>query len=354
MTNRAIGFDCRYIHPDSLDGIGRFTIELFRATSEKLEITAIISDPRQLEFLPSGTKYVRLNSPTSMLEPLASLRLNAHKFETVYSPMQTIGSIGKKFRLILTIHDLIYYSHPKPPNNFNPLIRLGWWLYHKSFIPQRVLLNAADEVVTISNSTKKLITENKLTKKRITVVSNAAKQLTLKPLPVEKKIVYMGSFMPYKNVEELIYGASQLNGFRLVLLSRIGQSDRLRLESLAARVGVAIDFEDGVTDEDYALHLSSATALVHASSEEGFGIPVIEAMSVGCPVVCSDIPIFKEIAGEAGLFFEVGNHKQFAQQVEYAAAHRSQMHASLKGQANLFSWEKSADALAELITGSKR
>jgi hypothetical protein len=54
------------------------------------------------------------------------------------------------------------------------------------------------------------------------------------------------------------------------------------------------------------------------------------------------------------LFFEIGDHKQFAQQVEYAAAHRSQMHASLKGQANLFSWEKSADALAELITGSKR
>jgi glycosyltransferase involved in cell wall biosynthesis len=219
LTNPAIGFDCRYINPDSLDGIGRFTIELFRATSEKLEITAIISDLRQLEFLPSGTKYVKLNSPTSMLEPLASLRLNAHKFETVYSPMQTIGSFGKEFRLILTIHDLIYYSHPTPPNNFNPLIRFGWWLYHKSFIPQRLLLNAADEVVTISNSTKKLITENKLTKKRITVVSNAAKQLTVKPLPVEKKIVYMGSFMPYKNVEELIYGASQLNGFRLVLLS---------------------------------------------------------------------------------------------------------------------------------------
>lgn len=349
MTKKVIGFDCRYIRLNSQDGISRFSTELFTALSKDMELTAIISDPRQLDRLPAGTKFVRLHGPTSILEPVSAIRLNKHNFDVVFSPMQTIGSIGKKFKLILTVHDLIYFSHPKPPRNFNFFVRFLWRLYHTSFLPQKILLRGADEVATVSETTKRLLIQKKLTNLPVTVIYNAANQLKSQKADIEKKIIYMGSFMPYKNVEDLIYGVANLDDYRLVLLSRVSQEDKSRLQWLAFKLGARVEFANGVSDDEYAEHLSSATALVHASSEEGFGIPIIEAMSLGCPVVCSDIPIFREIAGDAGLFFNLGDHRQFANQVIAANEQRNELRERLIAQANMFSWDKSAKALAKLL-----
>lgn len=349
MTNSKIGFDCRYIRPNSQDGISRFSIGLFTSLSKILKLTAIINDHRQLESLPKGTEYITIHSPTSPLEPFASMRLNKHNFKVVFSPMQTIGSLRKRHKLILTVHDLIYYSHPAPPADFNLFIRLLWRVYHSSFLPQKLLLRGADEVVTVSETTKRLIIDKNLTTKPLTVVPNATNELAYENLPVEKKIVYMGSFMPYKNVEQLIRASAELEGYRLLLLSKITSKKRVQLSKLAKKFAVAVEFADGVSENEYAKHLSTATALVHASSDEGFGIPIIEAMSVGCPVVCSDIPIFREIAGSAGLFFEIGNHKQFAEQVRKAHQERAEMRESLINQARKYSWDQAAERLSELL-----
>lgn len=349
MSDKKVGFDCRYIKPDSQDGISRFSSELFKALSKDHELTAIISDERQLEVLPAGVSYFRIQKPTSVLEPLSALRLNRKGFDAVFSPMQTIGSFGKRFRLILTVHDLIYYTHPKPPGYFNPVIKFLWRLYHKSFWPQKLLLSAADEVVTVSHTTKDLINQNRLTNKPITVVYNAASQIPIVRGRTERKIVYMGSFMPYKNVEDLIEAIADLPDYKLVLLSKINQKDRERLQSLADRLNAKVEFENGVTDSTYAQHLASATALVHASSDEGFGIPIIEAMSVGCPVVCSDIPIFREIADKEGLFFNIGDKRQLIEQIQVAAETREQRKANLIKRAKTFSWDNSAEDLARLL-----
>jgi hypothetical protein len=58
--------------------------------------------------------------------------------------MQTMGSWGSKYGLVLTLHDLIYYEHPAPPGFLPAPVRVLWRLYHKAFWPQRLLLNRAD------------------------------------------------------------------------------------------------------------------------------------------------------------------------------------------------------------------
>ncbi len=58
-------------------------------------------------------------------------------------------------------------------------------------------------------------------------------------------------------------------------------------------------FHNGISEEDYSRLLSSAAALVTLSQAEGYGLPVIEAMSHGTPVIVSDLPIFREVVGEA-------------------------------------------------------
>ena len=123
--------------------------------------------------------------------------------------------------------------------------------------------------------------------------------------PSGHRLVYMGSYMPYKNVDTLVRAVAALPDHELHLMSRIGRDERARLTRLAPQARLV--FHDGVSDAAYAELLAGATALVHASRAEGFGIPLVEAMRLGTPVVVSDIPIFREIGDDAALYFDPGN-----------------------------------------------
>jgi hypothetical protein len=151
-----IFFDARFIRFDHHDGISRFSAGLFAALNRRTKVTAIISDTRQLLKLPRGCDYVLANDPTSIRELFIAPSLNRAGAGVVFSPMQTMGSWFRRYKLILTLHDLIYYRHPAPPPEFNWLIRTGWRLFHMVYWPQRVFLNRADAVATVSKTSKRL------------------------------------------------------------------------------------------------------------------------------------------------------------------------------------------------------
>ena len=343
-------FDARYIRPGLHDGISRFSANLFAAVARKADVTAIISDEKQLEKLPKGTKWVKINSPISPLEPFASARLNRFKPDVVFSPMQTIGSLGRKFKLILTVHDLIYFRHKTPPAALPALMKLVWRAFHLSFGPERLLLANCDGVVSVSESTASAMEKNRLTRKKVTVVYNAPERFSVEPVDrkPERKLVYMGTFMGYKNVETLIRGVALVPGYTLHLLSKITPVRRTQLEAIARKVDAKVVFHNGVSDSEYHSILDSATALVSASLDEGFGIPVVEAMDRGVPVILSDIDIFKEVAGEAGAYFEPKSPEQFADRVR-AIVSKPTSEKLLKEQSAKFNWDDSANRLLELV-----
>lgn len=347
-------FDARYIRVGQHDGISRFSAGLFAALSKQTDVTAIVSDLRQLDKLPSGTKFVKINDPTSPIEPFAALKLNRLGAKIVFSPMQTIGSFGRKFKLILTVHDLIYYRHPAPPSGFNVFVRALWRLYHLVYWPQRFLLNRSDAVATVSETTKSLIAKHKLTSKPVFVVYNAAGdgeqfQAPAK-MPEQKSLVYMGSFMEYKNVETLIASMEWLPGFQLNLLSRISEDRKSALRKLIP-AGTKINFLNGVSEDEYHQQLVNATALVTASRDEGFGIPLVEAMSRGIPVVVSDIEIFKEIGGDAALYCDQDSPQAFASAVKRLTKDDNWVLISKKSQeqAAKFSWTRSSESLLKAL-----
>jgi glycosyltransferase involved in cell wall biosynthesis len=300
--------DCRYIRIGQHDGISRFTAGIVTELAKRHPLTMLISDHRQLEMLPQ-LPWQLVSSPTSIREPLVALQVRKLRPDLVFTPMQTMGSWGRDYKLLLTVHDLIYYENRTPPRDLPAPVRLLWRLYHLAWWPQRMLLNRADAVVTVSETTAGLIHEHDLTDRSVTVVPNAADELGVPNLPRVRpgghRLVYMGSYMPYKNVDTLVRAVAALPDHELHLLSRISSDERARLTRLAPQARLV--FHDGVTDAEYAELLSSATALVHASRAEGFGIPLVEAMRLGTPVVVSDIPIFREIGGDAALFFDAGN-----------------------------------------------
>lgn len=350
-----IAIDCRYVRIGRHDGISRFTASLVEHLLPLLgaddELVALIHDDRQLDMLPAGLTVHRVSPPTSAREPWVASQVNRIRPDVVFSPMQTMGTIGRRYPLALTLHDLIYYAHPTPPRDLPAPVRVLWRLYHLAWWPQRLLLNRADAVVTVSETTRALIAEHRLTSRRVVVVPNA----TDRPAPRERtrpegvELVYMGSFMPYKNVETLCRALHELPGARLHLLSRIRDEDRARLEELAP-AGALIVY-DGVTDEEYASILDGATALVHASREEGFGIPLVEAMGRGTPVVVADTAIFREIGGSAALYAAPDDAAGFAERVRELLSPGEWEARSRAGyaQAARFDWGRSAGILLDLL-----
>ena len=300
--------DCRYIRIGQHDGISRFTAGIVTELAKRHPLTMLISDHRQLEMLPQ-LPWQLVSSPTSIREPLVALQVRKLRPDLVFTPMQTMGSWGRDYKLLLTLHDLIYYENRTPPHDLPAPVRLLWRLYHLAWWPQRMLLDRADAVVTVSETTAGLIREHHLTERPITVVPNAADDLGTPALPrvrpEGKRLVYMGSYMPYKNVDTLVRAVAALPDHELHLASRISREERERLTRLAPQARLV--FHDGVSDAAYADLLLGATALVHASRAEGFGIPLVEAMRLGTPVVVSDIPIFREIGGHAAMYFDPAN-----------------------------------------------
>ncbi|MER6993406.1 glycosyltransferase family 1 protein [Saccharopolyspora hirsuta] len=350
--------DARWTRTDQHDGISRYGASLIEALHHLHPVTMLIHDERQLRLLPEGVPHLKVNSPFSPRELWLSRTLNRLGADVVFSPLQVIGGFRRKYRLVLTLHDLIYYRHPEPPG-FLPLpVRIAWRLYHKAFWPQRVMLNRADAVVTVSETTRKLIAEHRLTRRPVTVVHNAPSPLPEGDGPDAagaaeggpRELVYMGSFMPYKNVETLISGMALLPGYRLHLVSRIAPQREAELRAQLPP-GADVVFWRGIGESDYQRLLGRASALVTASRDEGFGLPIIEAMNAGTPVVCSDLEIFHEVTGGHAEFFDPGSSKDFAAAVRRVEDDRvrADLVAAARGQAAEFTWNNSARRLLELM-----
>ncbi|MDQ0756345.1 glycosyltransferase involved in cell wall biosynthesis [Arthrobacter sp. B3I4] len=213
------------------------------------------------------------------------------------------------------------------------------------------MLNRADVVATISSTTEALIAKYRLTKRPVRIVGNAP-QPGLTPRDpgagADKTLLYMGSFMPYKNVETMVRGMAELPEMTLHLLSRITPERRAELEALAPNaVAGNIVFHNGVTDAEYEELLACATALISLSKAEGYGLPLVEAMSHGTPVIASDIPIFREVGGDAVSYVDPESPSDFAAAVralEEPALWKDRSVRAVQRAAE-FSWDESARRL---------
>ncbi|MFF1880042.1 glycosyltransferase family 4 protein [Pseudarthrobacter sp. NPDC058196] len=356
-----IVIDARFTRTDHHDGISRYGASLIAATAKLADVSMLVSDVRQLALLPD-VPYTLISSPLSPLELFVARKVNSLGADVVVCPMQTMGTWGRKYGLILTLHDLIYYEHPTPPGFLPAPVRLLWRLYHKAFWPQRLLLNRADTVATISRTTEALIAKYRLTRRPVRIIANAPQPARVHRTPgdgADRTIIYMGSFMPYKNVETMVAGMSGLPGYTLHLLSRISPQRRAELEGLVPP-GASVVFHNGVTDEEYDGLLRRATALVSLSRAEGYGLPLVEAMAVGTPVIASDIPIFREVGGDAALYVDPGSPEQFARAVAQLQddGHWQDLSRRSVARAAEFSWEESArqlvDAAHEVVANRRR
>ena len=353
-------YDARWIRTDApSDGVTRYSSNLARELAKlaDVDLTVLICDERQRKSLPD-VPHLLVHEPANIIKErkIANL-LNPHNFDVVYSPFFLMGAHGRNYKLVLTIHDLIYFTHKTPPQWLPQYVRVVWRLFHTSYRPLRALLNSADAIATVSDTARDELIARKVTSRPIYTVPNAAADefSAVKASNHYKSnhIVYMGAFTPYKNVECLIDALEHLPAVTLDLCSKIPPQ---RLEILSKRaaekgVGDRVAFHDGVSDAKYLELLSNARCLVTASRLEGFGLPLLEGQRAGVPVVCSDTPIFREVGQESVLYFDPDNPSEAAAQIAKLTDQKTSEKLIKLGHENVarYSWSASAKKAIEII-----
>jgi len=259
--------------------------------------------------------------------------------ETYYSMADNCPPSAKR---VITVYDMIHekFAHYFPA--YDPTRK------HKTHA-----VNRADHVICISENTRKdLVTLLDVPKEKTSVIYLGYPVLKLdesiKFAKNEKPfILYVGIRNRYKNFDLLLraYASSKLlrKEFSIVCFGGgKASSDEIKLMKTINLPSDCVIYMNG-NDSVLANLYSSAKAFVYPSLYEGFGIPPLEAMSLGCPVVCANTSSIPEVVGNAAHLFDPKNESDLRNAIEKVVA-SSEYSARLKAKGyeriKLFSWEK--------------
>ncbi|MBR8828943.1 MAG: glycosyltransferase family 4 protein [Gomphosphaeria aponina SAG 52.96 = DSM 107014] len=312
MTHK-IAIDLTAYTPSRMDGINRYSFEILKALlNTNLDFLVYTSHP----ILPNKRIKVIANPEMSDNNFQGNItRLFWHQFQLpqylkqdkislLYTPVPE-GMFFPVCPQIITVHDLLPIFFPE----VYPRIKY----YFQYILPY--LLKSATAIIAVSQSTKNDLQKYyNIPSDLIHVVypgynsDNFNSILTPEAnnIPAKYKlqnfILCVGETRPYKNTRRLIYAFSQLNfpDLTLAIVGKLSKMDK-ELISLPKELNIVdkVSFLGEVTDEELAGLYHTAKAFVFPSLYEGFGIPPLEAMACGCPVVTSRVASLPEVCGDA-------------------------------------------------------
>ena len=170
-----------------------------------------------------------------------------------------------------------------------------------------------------------------------------------------KYVLFVGTLQPRKNIAKLIEAFSKIKTKNIKLII-VGKKGWLWEEIIQApeKYGIAerVKFLDFVTDQDLPSLYKNAECFVLPSLYEGFGLPVLEAMQYGCPVLVSNVSSLPEVGGDACLYFDPENADEIAQKIDLVISdekQRKEMIEKGKIQVKKFSWEKTAKQTLQVL-----
>lgn len=365
-----IGIDCRTIlNPTQGEraGIGQYTYQLVKhlLKIDKRNTYVLFYDHRAgslKEFTQKRVELVRL--PLSQYKkylPLAySHVVVANTFsqanlDVLHAPANVLPLHYKK-PAVVTIHDLAIYSHPEWfPSGQDFSVK---WL-----VPSSV--RKAKHVIAVSQATAQDITRQfHLPKQRVSVIHEGIAQtksiskLTarrhLKPYHLsERYFVYIGTLEPRKNIAGIINAFDSIacskfkryKDIQLILAGQKGYHFEDTYNTIQGAKCGRIRYIGYVSDAVKQALLSQALGLVFPSFYEGFGLPVLEAMQAGTPVITSKISSLPELVGKSALLINPAKQFELEHAIDKLASSkitRERLIKKGKVQAEQFSWEKCA------------
>lgn len=243
------------------------------------------------------------------------------------------GPVRSRVPLVVTVHDLAVFRHPEA---FPPWTRT----YSRVVVPR--VVRAARIIAAVSEFTAgELERLLRVPRERIRVVPNAADATFTDVGPREEGdyVLAVGTLEPRKNLARTIAAAQRL-GVELRVAGARGWG------GVEAR-GDGVRWEGEVGDEQLARLYRGALCVVYPSLYEGFGIPVLEAMACGAPVVTSRGGATDEVAGGAAVLVDPHDVSSIAAGIEQAIARRDELRAAGLRRASAYSWDASARLLVQ-------
>lgn len=374
-----IGIDGRAAKWYRGTGIGTYTHELIRSLSNA------DYNNDYLVFMPQCDSLNNLQN-NFKIEPVESASsnsfwddikmpniINNSDMELYHVPQNGVGlSSNIKCKKVITLHDIIPLRMPETVSD-------RYLRIFNDELPQ--ILDNCDGIITVSEFSKNDISkEFNFPLDNIYVTALAAediykplskrecKELITQKYGIEENfILYVGGFSPRKNILGLIEAYSKLPNnlkekYKLVVIGRKGPSyDKYKARTETLNISDKVIFTDFVPLCDMPLFYNATEVLVYPSFYEGFGLPPVEAMACGTPVIASNVTSLPEVCYKSALLIDPNNIDSLAYDIERVLSNsllRLTMVKKSLTRSGDFSWHKTAlntiSAYKNIITGSNQ
>jgi glycosyltransferase involved in cell wall biosynthesis len=346
-------------------GTGRYVVELCRALAQRQDLSLSIAWPQSLGApdFPAGRVIPRADDAWSRImdDQLHMPRLAGTAGAQLMHYPANVGPVFGRTPYVLTVHDLSFIRHP------------DWFLssranYYRSLVP-RTARRAARVIAVSEHARQDLVELAGIDPDRIDVVHNGVldvfrpatieaqdEVLTHYNLP-ERYFVFAGTLEPRKNLPRLIRAwdsTADEHPYDLVLIGREGwKMQELQMEMVRAKHRARIHMLGHVPEPHLIALISAGRAFLWPSLFEGFGLPPVEAMACGCPVLTSNTSAMPEVCGDAAILVDPRDVDAMAAGIRrFAADHRFREDYRLRGRARAqkFTWARAAEKTAETYT----
>lgn len=345
-------------------GIGRYIRNLIfnlgkLDTKNQYLILLLKSDYQRLSYHNNFSKILadfRWYGITEQVKLLGLLK--SLKPDLVHFPHFNVP-IFFKGKFVVTIHDLIHqHFSMKRATTHGPLIyKLKQWGYKKVF---QKALQKSEKILVPSNFVKKQLSENyQINREKIVVTPEAVDDKLFKitnKKNLEKfdfpYIFYVGNAHPHKNIEGLIKTYLRLKEKYRTLKLILAGADHYFWQKIKKEFQFPdIIYKDRITDYELVTLYKNAKAFIMPSYEEGFGIPILEAMACGCPVVSSSAGALPEVGGDAVLYFDPASPQDMAGKISMVLNNEELRRDLIKKglqRYKQFSWKRLAEQTLEV------
>lgn len=359
-----IGIDSSRLTTAHRTGTEQYTYELLAALARYDQQTAFTLYSSTLPALPPlGANFALCTIPFPRLwtHLRLSAELVAHPPDVLFVPAHVLPAatpLLRRTRAVVTIHDLGYLHVPEGHTRAQQLllrITTAW------------SARVADAIIVPSHATRQdLVTHTRTDPARIHVIPHGTRFASTPPPPpapvVRPYLLYVGTLQPRKNLVRLVEAFARiapqhpdldlwLVGRRgwlaapiVARISALGLQDRVRLPGY-------------VSDAELPAIYAAASAFVFPSLYEGFGMPVLEAMARGVPVLTSASSSLPEVAGDAALLVDPNDVGQIASAMQRLVTDpvvRQDLRMRGLARAARYSWDACAAATMAVVRGAGR
>ncbi len=360
-----IAINTRFLLPKKMEGFGWYTYEISKRLVEnhpEHEFFFFFDRPFDQKFI-----FAKNVTPIVLFPPArhpflfywwfnfsVTKALKKYKIDLFFSPDGYL-SLRTNLPQIATIHDLNFEHFPQD-------IPTTPRKYLQSFFPK--FARKAQKIITVSHYSKNDIIEKYgINAEKIFVTWNAASNsfkvldhkscLTVRNQYVSGKeyFIFVGSIHPRKNVQRLLdafslYKKNNMDGFDLVIVGESLWKNKSNPFTISEEIKPFIHFTGHLPLEELANLMGAASCLTYVPYFEGFGIPLVEAMQSGVPIISGNLTSLPEVVGDAAILVDPYNVQEIANAMEKIYLNpvlRADLAEKGLKRSKLFSWDNAAE-----------